>query len=192
MTHWHAIQKILQECQRKHLTSASYIFHSFGVIYRVLLSSLGSFSGHGHRATRENTNFSLKVCLKNWSSDYDDLSTANIPTLSARLYEARLCHMYKHKQTDFPDVPINGRTFHYRSKVNNSMAIKPYQCWSTQLLNSFFPDGALCQRVWFPKILLLHLNTLFIALIIRITCLLIAYGYIFMLSSVSICTELLL
>ena len=86
--------------------------------------------------------FGLKVCLKNWSSDYSSLlSTANIPTLSMRRSQARLSHMYKimHELTDFPDVPIDHRTFHYNSRSNNSMAIKPFHCRSTQFLNSYFP-----------------------------------------------------
>ena len=89
--------------------------------------------------------FGLKVCLKNWSSDYSDLlSTARIPTLSLRRSQARLSHMFKimHEQTDFPDVPIDRRTFHYSSRSDNSMAIKPFQCRSSQFLHSFFPRTA--------------------------------------------------
>ena len=38
--------------------------------------------------------FGLKVCLKNWSSDYSNLlSTANISTLSTRRLQARLSHV---------------------------------------------------------------------------------------------------
>ena len=89
--------------------------------------------------------FGLKVCLKDWSSDYTSLlSKANIHLLSMRRSQARLCHMFKimHKLTDFPDVPIDLRTFHYNSRSDNSMAITPFQCQSTQFLNSFFPRTA--------------------------------------------------
>ena len=54
--------------------------------------------------------FGLKMCLKDWSSDYSNLlTTAKIPTLSSRRSQARLTHMFKimHEQTDFPDVPID-------------------------------------------------------------------------------------
>ena len=71
--------------------------------------------------------FGLKMCLKDWSSDYSDLMiTAKIPTLSSRHSQARLTHMFKimHEQTDFPDVPIDCQTFHYHSRCDNSMAIK--------------------------------------------------------------------
>ena len=47
--------------------------------------------------------FGLKMCLKDWSSDYSDLlTTAKIPTLSSRHSQARLTHMFKimHEQTD--------------------------------------------------------------------------------------------
>ena len=105
--------------------------------------------------------FGLKICLKNWSSDYSDLlSTAGILTLSSRRSQARLSHMFKimHEQTDFLDVPIDWRTFHYSSRSDNSMAIKPFQCRSSQFLHSFFPgelqhSGTPCQRVWSLKIL---------------------------------------
>ena len=89
--------------------------------------------------------FGLKVCLKDWSSDYTSLlSKANIHSLSMRRSQARLSHMFKimHKLTDFPDVPIDLRTFHYNSRSDNSMAITPFQCQSTQFLNSFFPRTA--------------------------------------------------
>ena len=86
--------------------------------------------------------FGLKMCLKNWSSDYTNLLTAaKIPTLSSRRSQARLTHMFKtiHEHTDFPDVPIERRTFHYHSRSDNSLAIKPFQCRCSQFLNSFFP-----------------------------------------------------
>ena len=89
--------------------------------------------------------FGLKVCLKDWSSDYSSLlSKANIPSLSTRRSQARLTHMYKilHELSDFPDVPLDLRSFHYSSRSDNSMAITPYQCRSTQFLNSFFPRTA--------------------------------------------------
>ena len=89
--------------------------------------------------------FGLKVCLKDWSSDYTSLlSSANIHPLSMRRSQARLSHMYKimYKLTDFPNVPIDLRSFHYNSRSNNSMAIIPFQCRSSQFLNSFFPKTA--------------------------------------------------
>ena len=44
------------------------------------------------------------------------------------------------EQTDFPDVPIDRRIFHFTvDLIANSMAIKPFQCQSSQFLNSFFP-----------------------------------------------------
>ena len=61
-----------------------------------------------------------------------------------RRSQARLSHMFKimHKLTDFPDVPIDLRTFHYNSRSDNSVAITPFQCQSTQFLNSFSPRTA--------------------------------------------------
>lgn len=69
-----------------------------------------------------------------------------------------------HKQSDFPHVPIEIRVFNYNSRSNNTMAIKPIQCRTSQFLNSFFPrlellpNGTHYQRVWLLKTNRLHLN----------------------------------
>ena len=89
--------------------------------------------------------FGLRVCLKNWSSDYNALlSQANIPALTTRRSQARLSHLFKimHDQTDFPYAPIVRRSFHYNSRFDNSMAIRPFRCHTMQFLNSFFPRTA--------------------------------------------------
>jgi hypothetical protein len=89
--------------------------------------------------------FELKVCMKSWSLGYDELlSDANVPSLAKRRSQARLCNMYKimHKQSDFPHAPIESRVFHYNSRSDNTMAIKPIRCRTSQFLNSFFPRTA--------------------------------------------------
>ena len=43
-----------------------------------------------------------------------------------------------HSLTVFPEAPLQSRSFHYSSRSNNSLPIVPYQCHSTQFLNSFF------------------------------------------------------
>ena len=114
----------------------------------ILLCSVGSLPCKGRGAAGKNTEIGLRVCLKNWSSDYNShLSQVNIPTLTTRHSQARLSHMFKimHEQTDFLHVPIICRSFHYNSRFDNSMAIRPFRCHSTQLLlflNSFFPRTA--------------------------------------------------
>ena len=58
--------------------------------------------------------FGLTVCLKDWSSSYDELlSKANLPPLSQHHSLAGLCHIHKiiHKLTDFSDVPVQRRSF---------------------------------------------------------------------------------
>ena len=85
--------------------------------------------------------FGLKVCFKDWRSDYKDLlSRANLPTLEARRSQARLCHLYNimNDLTDYPNVPIKLRTFSYSSRSNNSRAIVPMKCRSSQCQNSLF------------------------------------------------------
>ena len=89
--------------------------------------------------------FGLRVCLKNWSSGYNALlSQANIPALTTRRSQARLSHLFKimHDQTDFPHAPIVRWSFHYNSRFDNSMAIRPFRSHTMQFLNSFFPRTA--------------------------------------------------
>ena len=106
--------------------------------------------------------FGLRVCLKNWSSDYNALlSQANIPALTTRCSQARLSHLFKimHDQTDFPHAPIVQRSFHYNSRFDNSMAIRPFKSHTTQFLNSFFPRTA-SQWNSLPATVVSHSSTL--------------------------------
>ena len=101
---------------------------------------MGSYLIKDMEILEKTQKFGLRVCLKDWSSDYTDLlSVAKIPTLSSRCSQARLTHMFKiiNQLSDFPDLPIVSWTFHYHSRFDNSMAIKPFHCRSTQFLHSF-------------------------------------------------------
>ena len=92
--------------------------------------------------------FGLRVCLKDWSSSYEELlCKANLPPPpppSERCSLARVCHMHKiiHDFTDFPEVPMERLFFHYSSRANNTLSIVPYNCHTTQFLNSYFPRTA--------------------------------------------------
>ena len=117
----------------------SYFSYTHSAALGVLLGSLGPLSCHGSWAAGENT----EIWSKNWTSDYSNfLSSASIPTLSARRSRVRLSHIIK-LMHEFHDVPIDHRAFHYRSRHDNSMAIRPFRCRSTQLLNSFFPSNCI-------------------------------------------------
>ena len=80
--------------------------------------------------------FALKVCLKDWSSNY---TTTYQLCHQGTLRPGSLTFEIIHEQTDFSDVPIDQRISHYHSRFDNSMAIKPFQCRSSQFLNSFVP-----------------------------------------------------
>ena len=86
--------------------------------------------------------FALRVCLKDWSSAYDNLLLkGSLPSLSKRWSLASLSHLYKtvHELTDFPGAPVSRRSFHYSSRANNSLSLLPYNYRSSQFLNSYFP-----------------------------------------------------
>ena len=88
--------------------------------------------------------FGLKVCLKDWSSNYNDLlQKGDVPNLSKRRTIATLSHLHKivHDQTDFPGAPVVRRTFHYDSRADNSLSLLPFRCKSSQFLNSYFPQS---------------------------------------------------
>ena len=59
--------------------------------------------------------FALKVCAKNWSLSHDELlSHLQLPLLSERRSQAKLCHLFKimHGLEDFPAAPVKLRELH--------------------------------------------------------------------------------
>ena len=67
--------------------------------------------------------FALKVCAKNWSLSHDDLlSHLQLPLLSERRSQAKLCHLFKimHGLEDFPAAPVKLRELHYSTSSDNS------------------------------------------------------------------------
>ena len=121
-----------------------------------------------------------RVCLKYWSSSYEELLLrANLSTLSKRRSHARMCHLFKiiHNLTDFPEAPLQSRSFHYSSRSNNSL---PYQCHSTQFLNSFFPRTTSLWNNLPTEAVILNSVASFKHLIsnfIQVTCIILAFGY---------------
>ena len=85
--------------------------------------------------------FGLRVCLKDWSSPYENLlQESKIQTLSERRTQTNLAYLHKivHEKIDFPGAPIN-RTFHYSSRANNSHSLILFSCKTSQFLYSYFP-----------------------------------------------------
>ena len=65
--------------------------------------------------------FALKVCAKNWSLSHDELlSHLQLPPLSERRSQAKLCHLFKimHGLEDFPAAPVKLRELHYSTMYN--------------------------------------------------------------------------
>jgi hypothetical protein len=59
--------------------------------------------------------FALHVCLKNWSTDREQLYTpSHVPTLADRSKQSRLSHMFKivNDLTVFPKAPLQHRPGH--------------------------------------------------------------------------------
>ena len=68
--------------------------------------------------------FALRMCLKNWSLDHDQLyQLSNLPSLAFRRSNAKLCHLFRivNDLCDFPDAPVQQRVFAYDSRQANSM-----------------------------------------------------------------------
>ena len=58
--------------------------------------------------------FALRVCLKSWDTDYEDLlSTSNLPSLQKCRMLTSLCHLFKISRgfTDFHDPPLQQHTY---------------------------------------------------------------------------------
>ena len=88
--------------------------------------------------------FGLRVCLKDWSSQYETLlQQSKIQSLSERRTKTNLTYIHKivHEKIDFPGAPIKERTFQYCSRSNNSRSLIPFNCKSAQFLNSYFPKA---------------------------------------------------
>ena len=86
--------------------------------------------------------FGLKVCFKDWISDYKDLlSRTNLPTLEARQSQARLYHLYKvmNDLTDYSNVPINLYELSPTVAGQTTLGLlSQMKCRSSQCQNSFF------------------------------------------------------
>ena len=60
--------------------------------------------------------FALRVCLKSWDTNYDELlSAADIPSLQHRRIQQSLCHLFKiiNGLIDFPSAPTLPRVSLY-------------------------------------------------------------------------------
>ena len=83
--------------------------------------------------------FALRICLKDWSLDYDEaLDRAHLPSLVTRRDRAGLCYMYNivHSSIDFESAPVEPRTVSSFTRHSNSYQLQQFSCHSK--LNAFF------------------------------------------------------
>ena len=89
--------------------------------------------------------FALKVCQKDWHSDYNTLlNSANVPPLAARRKALKLCQLFSILQghTEFPDLPTSKRVSRYLNCIRstNSATLTQAFAHTTLFQNSFFPS----------------------------------------------------
>ena len=86
--------------------------------------------------------FALRMCTKQWSSNYDELFTStNLPSLEERRTQASLCHLYKiiRGETEFADAPVQRQTFSYNTWSSVKHVISMPQSRTRSYQYSFFP-----------------------------------------------------
>ena len=91
--------------------------------------------------------FALRVCLKNWSLDHNQLYLhSKVPPLSVRRSNARLNHLFKivNDLCDFPDAPVQQRDIVYNNRQANPLQLTNIQARTNQFKNSFFPKTISC------------------------------------------------
>ena len=86
--------------------------------------------------------FALRVCLKNWSSDHNQLYIqSQIPALSDRRKQCRLSHLFKivNDLTVFPEAPLQYRIINYNNRFSHALQLQNMAARTSQFQNSFFP-----------------------------------------------------
>ncbi len=86
--------------------------------------------------------FALRMCLKNWSLDHNQLyQQSNLPPLVNRRSNAKLCHLYRivNDLCDFPDAPVQQREIVYDNRQTNHLQLSNMQARTNQFHNSYFP-----------------------------------------------------
>ena len=90
--------------------------------------------------------FGLRVCLKKWDLDQEQLLLAtNMDSLADRRSRAKLSHLYKimHDLTDYPDAPLSHKVRHYDARQENSEQLIVPRARTLQYQRSYFPDSIL-------------------------------------------------
>ena len=86
--------------------------------------------------------FALKVCSKNWSSDYEHLSNiTNLPALSIRREYLKLTYLYQilNGSFIFPNAPLERCNIPVNLRNSNTIQFVRPICHTNAYMNSFFP-----------------------------------------------------
>ena len=86
--------------------------------------------------------FALKVCSKNWSSDYEHLlNITNLPALSIRREYLKLTYLYQilNGSFIFPNAPLERRNIPVNLRNSNTIQFVRPICHTNAYMNSFFP-----------------------------------------------------
>ena len=87
--------------------------------------------------------FALRVCLKSWDTDYEDLlSISNLPSLQKRRMLTSLCHLFKISRgfTDFHDPPLQQHMHSYNTRSTCKQMFSLLQCRTNSYQSSYFPN----------------------------------------------------
>ena len=86
--------------------------------------------------------FGLRVCLKKWDLDQEQLLQASNVISSDRRTHAKLSHLYKimNELTDYPDAPLLHKVHLYNARQANPRQLVVPRSRTLQFQGSFFPD----------------------------------------------------
>ena len=87
--------------------------------------------------------FGLRVCLKKWDLDQEQLlHAAGVVSLSDRRAHAKLSHLFKlvNRLIDYPDAPLYHKVHHYNARQSNTKQLIIPRARTVQFQRSFFPD----------------------------------------------------
>ena len=86
--------------------------------------------------------FALKVCTRNWSSDYESLlQLCNLPTLASRRHYLKLCLLYQvvNGHINFPMAPVAPRNLSRPLRNTRTLALERPVTQTNAYQSSFFP-----------------------------------------------------
>lgn len=88
--------------------------------------------------------FALRVCFKDWSSQYADLlERANLPSLASRRKQAKLGQLFKivHDLTDCQCAPVLYKRPMYNTRQVCDSSLQDLSGNTSQFLYSFYPHS---------------------------------------------------